>query len=129
MIGNKADLEEQRVIQKETAENFKKDYDLAALLIYNAQLSKDINKTAWLNLTDSFNDLLIRTFIELLKEKCPPESQWPSTINRKSELVDIGTILNQKSHFTSLFTQCSDLLKLHERRSSDLLSHAKNKKQ
>ena len=32
-------------------------------------LSKDINKTAWLNLTDSFNDLLIRTFIELLKTK------------------------------------------------------------
>ena len=28
LIGNKADLDEQRVIQKETAENFKKDYDL-----------------------------------------------------------------------------------------------------
>ena len=31
---------------------FGKDYDLATLLVYNAQLSKDINKTAWLNLTD-----------------------------------------------------------------------------
>ena len=28
LIGNKADLEEKRVIMKETAENFKKEYDL-----------------------------------------------------------------------------------------------------
>ena len=28
LIGNKADLEEERVVQKETAENFKNDYDL-----------------------------------------------------------------------------------------------------
>ena len=107
---------------------FSKDYELATLLVYNAQLSKDINKTAWLNLTDSFNDLLIRTFIEKLKVKCPPSNQWPSTINRKSELVDIGVLLNQSSHFTNTYTQCADLLKLHERRSSDLLSHAKDKK-
>ena len=91
-------------------------------------MSKDINKTAWLNLTDSFNDLLIRTFIEWLKIKCPPDSQWPSTLNRNSELVDYGNILKQTSHFTSIYTQCADLLKLHERRSSDLLSHAKDKK-
>ncbi len=107
---------------------FGKDYDLATLLVYNAQLSKDINKTAWLNLTDSFNDLMIRTFIEKLKEKCPPSNQWPSTINRKSELVDIGVLLKQSSYFTNTYTQCADFLKLHERRSSDLLSHANNKK-
>lgn len=107
---------------------FKKDYDLASLLIYNAQLSKDINKTAWLNLTDSFNDLLIRTFIELLKEKCPPESQWPDIYEKGTQLIDYGSILSKNPTFTSLYPQCNDFRVLHKRRSSDLLSHAKDKK-
>ncbi|MEE0886443.1 MAG: RNA-directed DNA polymerase [Treponema sp.] len=107
---------------------FKNDYELASVLIYNAHLSIDINKTAWLNLIDSFNDLLIRTFIELLKVNCPPSTQWPKTINSQSELVDYGSILKQTSNFTNTYPQCFDLLKIHDRRSKDLLSHAKDKK-
>lgn len=108
---------------------FGKDYPLASTLIYHAHLSKDINKTAWLNLTDSFNDILIRTFIELLKIKKLPSTQWPSTINRNSELIDIGNILKQTCHFTTVYSSlCSAFNILHVRRSADLLSHAKDKK-
>ena len=107
---------------------FGKDYDLAILLVYNAQLSKDINKTAWLNLTDSFNDLLIRTFIEKLKVKCPPDSQWPDIYEKGTQLIDYGSILSKNPTFTSLYPQCNDFRVLHKRRSSDLLSHAKDKK-
>lgn len=107
---------------------FGKDYDLATLLVYNAQLSKDINKTAWLNLTDSFNDLLIRTFIEKLKVKCPPDSQWPDIYEKGTQLIDYGSILSKNPTFTSLYPQCNDFRVLHKRRSSDLLSHAKDKK-
>ena len=107
---------------------FGKDYDLATLLVYNAQLSKDINKTAWLNLTDSFNDLLIRTFIEKLKVKCPPSNQWPDIYEKGTQLIDYGSILSKNPTFTSLYPQCNDFRILHKRRSSDLLSHAKDKK-
>ena len=107
---------------------FGKDYDLATLLVYNAQLSKDINKTAWLNLTDSFNDLFIRTFIEKLKVKCPPDSQWPDIYEKGTQLIDYGSILSKNPTFTSLYPQCNDFRVLHKRRSSDLLSHAKDKK-
>ena len=37
MIGNKADLEEKRVILKETAENFKNEYDLDLFLETSAR--------------------------------------------------------------------------------------------
>lgn len=97
---------------------FNHDYELASALIYNAHLSIDINKTAWLNLTDSFNDLLIRTFIELLKVKCPPSSQWPDIYEKGTQLVDYGSILSKNPSFTTLFTQCNDFKVLHKRRSS-----------
>ena len=37
LIGNKADLEDKRVIMKETAENFKNDYDLDLFLETSAK--------------------------------------------------------------------------------------------
>lgn len=106
---------------------FEKDYKIAQVLIYESHISKNINKTAWLNLLDSFNDLLIRKFIELLKIK-NSKINWPKTID-KNKLVDIGNIYNGENKFSTTYEKIAKSFNcLHKRRSSDLLSHAKDKK-
>lgn len=107
---------------------FKKDYKSAQVLIYEAHISKNMNKTVWLNLIDSFNDLLVRKFIELLKI-ANPKRNWPKTINQKNELVDIGNIYKENNSFSDTYEKIAKSFNcLHKRRSSDLLSHAKDKK-
>ena len=61
LIGNKADLEDERVVKKETAENFKNDYDL--------YLFKETSAKTGFNAKEIFAEAAILLFNDYFKYK------------------------------------------------------------
>lgn len=100
----------------------------ACLLLYHVYLTEKTNKTFWLNCMDSFNDLLIRGFIEKLKA-----DDWhlslPCVYGKKGELVEYGSLLVLDSTFAKKNKSIVvPFREIHDRRCSTPLSHPRDKK-
>ena len=100
----------------------------ASILLYSAHRNQDKNKTFWLNCIDSFNDLMVRGFIEYLK-KNDAHIRLPDLFESNGSLADYGTLVNPKSKFSQRYKMIvSNLQKIHNRRCSTPLSHPQDKK-
>ena len=100
----------------------------ACLLLYHVYLTEKSNKTFWLNCIDSFNDLLIRAFIEKLNAN-DEHLRMPKLSDSEGKLVDYGSLLDLKSKFAKKYkTLLLPFYEIHERRCSTPLSHPRDKK-
>jgi len=105
-----------------------KDYEHANKLIYYADKSFYIDRNVWVNYTDSFNDIIIRKFTELLNVK-RSSIRWPKIINSKGNNIDIGIVMDKNNQLSKLYPNIIDgFRKFHERRSKTPTSHAFDKK-
>ena len=107
---------------------FGEAHQQACLLIYHVYLTQKTNKTFWLNCIDSFNDLLIRAFIEKLKAD---KVHWslPRVYGTNGELVEYGSLLVLDSTFAKKNKSIvKPFREIHERRCSTPLSHPRDKK-
>ena len=100
----------------------------ACLLIYHVYLTEKSNKTFWLNCMDSFNDLLIRAFIEKLRAD-KVHLRLPDLYEPDGKLIGYGSLLDLKSKFAKRYkTVLLPFYEIHERRCSTPLSHPRDKK-
>lgn len=100
----------------------------ASSLIYNAHLTKKKNPTFWLNCIDSFNDLMIRAFIEMLKIN-KAHIRLPELFEPDGKLNDYGNLLKIDSKFAKRFKNIDiPCYEIHERRCRTPLSHPQDKK-
>ena len=106
---------------------FKKDYHLAKQLMEGMHISKDAHKTAWLNLLDSFNDLLIRCLIEHLYS-WDTSKIWNRIRDGGGKLIEYGNLINDTASFGRTYPNIADNFRcIHKLRCRTLFSHAKDK--
>lgn len=106
---------------------FSTDFKHANQLIFYANAAYYIDRNTWASYTDSFNDILIRKFIDLLVRKLPL-TNWPLTKDGNGEVIVLGSILNNpilSRHFPNLVP---GIKLLHKRRNKTPTSHAFDKK-
>ncbi|NIA12413.1 MAG: hypothetical protein GWP10_22530, partial [Nitrospiraceae bacterium] len=105
-----------------------KNYNHANEILYYADKSYYIDKNAWVNYNDSFNDIVIRKFVSLLQTK-RPKIKWPKTVNKKNENIDFGVIMDEKNKLSTQYPKIVDKFRIfHERRRETPASHAFDKK-
>lgn len=101
-----------------------KDYKHANNIILLADKAFYIDKNAWVNYTDTFNDIIVRKFIDLLVIKYP-DVNWPPTINNRNTSTNYGNLLDENNQFSREFPQMvAGLREFHRRRSKTPTSHA-----
>lgn len=104
------------------------EYNHANEVIFLADNAFNIDRNAWVNYTDSFNEIIIRKFISLLEVK-RLGIKWPKMINRIGENVDFGVLMVKNNQLFINFPIIIDGFKfLHERRSKTPSSHPYDKK-
>jgi hypothetical protein len=105
------------------------DYITACKLMAAIHKSTNINKTLWLNLFDSFNDITVKKLIEWLNI-WQPVVTWPSLSDGNGKTKDYGTLINWEKSKNQFTTQYSKLAKalwaIHKRRCGTPLSHPKD---
>ncbi|KJU81740.1 hypothetical protein MBAV_006067, partial [Candidatus Magnetobacterium bavaricum] len=74
---------------------FNNDYDHANFILYHAEISFDKDRNAWTNYMDSFNDIVIRKFIDFIKNTCS-NVKCPSLLAKDGKQINIGTILDSQ---------------------------------
>jgi len=81
----------------------------------------------WLNLQDSFGDIVTRKFFDFLRAK--GLTGYSSTINRNGKLVNYGALLSAGSPFDRAYPVAAQALKAcHDRRNNLPGSHPYNKR-
>lgn len=105
---------------------FTNDYKQANLMLFLAKLSYYIDKNSWASYMNSFNDIVIRSFIKILK-KFIPNITWPTT-NDKNGLVEIGRLVNDKQLIKNYPNIIIEFKEFNERRRAIPTSHAFEKK-
>ncbi|MEM5777845.1 MAG: RNA-directed DNA polymerase, partial [Candidatus Aenigmatarchaeota archaeon] len=106
----------------------KKEYTHANYIISLAEKNYHLDKNAWVNYMDSFNDIVVRKFIEYLRTK-EPKTNWPKTVDSKGNVVDFGKMLDKNNVLSKKFPKIADNFReFHKRRSKTPLSHAFDKK-
>lgn len=104
------------------------DYEHANILLFNACKSYNIDGNAWINYTDTFNEILIRKFILLLNSK-RPNIKWPSLSSKIGQKVDYGVILDEGTRLYKNYHKIiGPFRNLHLRRNETPTSHAYFKK-
>ncbi|MBF0344710.1 MAG: hypothetical protein HQL06_10825 [Nitrospirae bacterium] len=107
---------------------FGTDYEYANRILYLAERSFDMDKNAWTNYMDTFNDIVVRKFITVIKSKTP-DIKCPSITDKNNTKLDIGTILDKQHKLWEIYPKLHEgLFELHERRRTTLVSHAYEKK-
>ncbi|MCK9170268.1 MAG: RNA-directed DNA polymerase [Treponema sp.] len=105
------------------------DYITACELMAAIHKSINIDKTLWLNLFDSFNDITVKKLIEWLNI-WQPAVTWPSLSDRTGKIKDYGTLINcekSKNQFTTQYLKLAKALwAIHKRRCCTPLSHPKD---
>jgi hypothetical protein len=100
------------------------EYEYANKLLFTACNAYIIDGNAWINYKDTFNEMLIRRFIPLLRST-HPNIKWPSLNSKNGSRLNFGTILDDK---TQLFKKYHGIIKpikeLHLRRNITPTSHA-----
>jgi len=107
------------------------NYEHANNLIFNADNSFDIDRNAWISYTDSFNDIIIRSFIILLvsRSPLPRPLTWPNILNRNSQMIDYGVLLDNNNQLSINYSNIIDgFRKFHKRRSETPTSHPFDKR-
>jgi hypothetical protein len=104
----------------------KKHYVQANHLAHLAYKSYYIDRNAWLNYTDAFVDVILRSFIELLKKN--KVAGLPDTTDNKGKLVDLGSLLEHRALSKNYLGVVSGFKKAHKRRSKAPSSHAFDRK-
>jgi len=105
-----------------------KVYEHANKLIYYANKSFYIDRSVWTNYIDSFNDIVIRKFIELLNVK-RLYIKWPKIIDKNGDNIDIGVVIDKNNKLSKEYPNIiGEFRKFHERRSTTPASHAFVKK-
>jgi hypothetical protein len=105
-----------------------RDYEHSNLCIYYAYKSYFIDKNAWVNYSDSFNDIVIRKFVNLLQNKLP-NIVWPPIINRDGKNIDIGVIMDKQNQLSQKYPRIIDNFReFHIQRNGTPISHAFVKK-
>lgn len=103
------------------------EYEHAWQILREAEAHYIGKRSEWLALQDSFNDIVVRQFFEILR-KCNLGGH-SKTIDRKGDLVDYGKLIAQGSPFDSSYSQEADALRLlHDRRNRIPGSHPYAKK-
>lgn len=104
------------------------EYDHANKMIFLADTAFKIERNAWVNYTDSFNEILLRKFISLLEVKRSGE-KWPQITNRHGENIDFGVLMDKNNLLSKKFPGILDGFRLfHERRNKTPSSHPYEKK-
>lgn len=95
------------------------EYEHALLILIEADHMFDISSSNWLQLQDSFNDVVVRQFISFLRQRQLPGGKQ-STIGRNGQLVNYGTLLDRNGTFSSAFPLASGKLRIIHRRRNRL---------
>ncbi len=77
------------------------EYAHANQVLYFAETSFHIDKNSWAGWQDSFNDILVRCFIEAYAIKYP-KAEFPELVE-KGKLIDYGRLLDPKNKFSQTF--------------------------
>lgn len=103
------------------------DYDHANEVLSLADNSYHIDKSAWVNYMDAFNDIITRKYISLLQTK-QPRVKWPKIKDRNGD-IDYGVLLDKNNKVSKKFPRILDGFRLlHDRRVKTPASHAYDKK-
>jgi len=87
-----------------------------------------MDKNAWVNYTDSYNEIITRKFIALLKMK-KPNIHWQELKEPNGEDIDYGVLLDKNKKVSKKFPRIFDGFRLlHNRRIQTPISHAYDKK-
>lgn len=107
----------------------KVDYKQANKVLFYADNSYYMDKNAWVNYTDAFNEIITRNFIALLQTK-QPSTRWPKlkdTISGKD--IRYGVLLDKSNKVSIKFPKILDgFWLLHDRRIKTPASHAYDQK-
>jgi len=108
------------------------DYSHANFLLHLADKAFFMDKNSWVNYTDSFNDVLIVSFINFLSQKFP-HITWPDTIylsgNKKGEKKDFGELLDCSNRLSKEYPNIiKGIREFHKGRRTTPSSHAFEKK-
>jgi len=107
---------------------FGENYQEANMNLYRSENSYYIDRNAWIGYIDSFNDILLRSFINLLTQK-NKIIKWPKIINNNGDKIDYGVLFDINNNFSKYYPHIRNgLHKIHERRSGTPLSHFYNYK-
>lgn len=103
------------------------DYNHANAILVLGDKAYYIDRSVWVNYTDTFNDVLIKKLISSLCRN-NPTVKWPKTTNKYGKSVDYGVLLDRTNQLSRLFPGIVDGFRsLHERRSATPVSHAYKK--
>jgi len=107
---------------------FKNEYEHSNRLLFGAKISFYVERNLWINYTDSFNDILIRKFIEILNIH-ESNTKWPPLINRKYQRIDFGVLLDANNNLSVNFPKIINPIRdLHNQRNINPISHPYEKK-
>jgi len=111
---------------------FGKSFEHASTIFYHAHLAGKRHKSEWLNAIDSFNDLLIRTFISNLNSWNPNQKTPPLIIKDKKKndkAQDYGCLIDRGTPLAKTYPLLiNSALDIHNRRCKNPLSHAMDEK-
>ena len=111
---------------------FGKSFEHASTIFYHAHLAGKRHKSEWLNAIDSFNDLLIRTFISNLNSWNPSQKTPPLIIKDKKKndkAQDYGCLIDKGTPLAKTYPLLiNNALDIHNRRCKNPLSHAMDEK-
>ncbi len=106
----------------------KTDYLHSNKLLFLSENAFFIDRNAWVSYLDTFNDILIRSIINLLNST-NPSIKWPKTVGRDGKNIDYGVLLDKKNEFSKNYPILTDGLRFfHERRCKTPTAHAYDKK-
>ena len=117
----------EREYEIKTSLNWKKilgqNYKQLNELIYYIYLYKKTDKTAWINLVDTFCDILIKSLIPKFKIWLPASCGWPSITKANGNPADHGRIIQELIDKKLLVNIANNLQLIHQRRCSTPYSH------
>lgn len=100
------------------------EYKHANAILYQAETSYNSDRSAWLNYTDSFNDVVTKEFLRTIKIKLTTQ-QWPLLQNVRGKYIEYGCLLEKSNLMCKTFTGIFDGFRTaHDRRSKTPASHA-----
>jgi len=106
----------------------KDNYTQANKVLFLADNSYYMDKSARVNYTDVFNEIITRKFIDLLKTQ-QPNIQWQELKEPNGKDIDYGVLLDKNKKVSKKFPKIFDGFRLlHDRRIKTPASHAYDKK-
>lgn len=100
-------------------------YDQARFCLQLASSEYEGNPSSWMGNLDSFNDIVIRSAMDLVRVKLDPRNLPPAVNNRKRKLTDYGYFLTPQNWLASTHPEvCQPFKHFHDRRNHLTSSHA-----